>query len=102
MLVEPAARAWKAFADLPTALGRLVEVTADWQHERALDAVLFEGSREELGKVLRAASLREGPIVPVITPDSDGAYDLDRLLEEKVVSVNTAAAGGNASLMTIG
>ena len=102
MLVEPAMRAAKALAGLPAELGRLVEVTQDWRTERPLDAALFEGPREELGKVLRAASMREGPIVPVITPDSDGEYDLDRLLEERVVSVNTAAAGGNASLMTIG
>ena len=29
-------------------------------------------------------------------------YLLDRLLSERSISVNTAAAGGNASLMTIG
>jgi RHH-type proline utilization regulon transcriptional repressor/proline dehydrogenase/delta 1-pyrroline-5-carboxylate dehydrogenase len=29
-------------------------------------------------------------------------YVLDRLVAERSVSVNTAAAGGNASLMTIG
>jgi RHH-type proline utilization regulon transcriptional repressor/proline dehydrogenase/delta 1-pyrroline-5-carboxylate dehydrogenase len=29
-------------------------------------------------------------------------YPLDRLVEERHVSINTAAAGGNASLMTIG
>ena len=31
-----------------------------------------------------------------------GAYDVNRLLEECSISTNTAAAGGNASLMTIG
>jgi RHH-type transcriptional regulator, proline utilization regulon repressor / proline dehydrogenase / delta 1-pyrroline-5-carboxylate dehydrogenase len=102
MVVEAAARASKALATLPADLARLVEVAKDWRSERALDAVLFEGSAEALGKVLRAAAMRKGPIVPVITPGSDGGYDLNRLLEEKVVSVNTAAAGGNASLMTIG
>jgi RHH-type transcriptional regulator, proline utilization regulon repressor / proline dehydrogenase / delta 1-pyrroline-5-carboxylate dehydrogenase len=30
------------------------------------------------------------------------AYPLDLLLAERTVSVNTAAAGGNASLMTLG
>jgi len=33
---------------------------------------------------------------------SPGAYALERLLVERSVSVNTAAAGGNASLMTLG
>ncbi len=100
MVVEAAAH--KTLATLPPELARLVDVTKDWRAEPALDAILFEGPAEELGKVLRAAAMREGPIVPVITPGSDGGYDLNRLLEEKVVSVNTAAAGGNASLMTIG
>ncbi len=40
-----------------------------------------------------------------ITPDGLAAgddYDLNFLLEERSISTNTAAAGGNASLMTIG
>jgi RHH-type proline utilization regulon transcriptional repressor/proline dehydrogenase/delta 1-pyrroline-5-carboxylate dehydrogenase len=32
----------------------------------------------------------------------DENLPVDRLLVERVVSVNTAAAGGNASLMTVG
>ena len=42
----------------------------------------------------------EGPIVPLLMPEHD--YDLTRLVHERTVSINTAAAGGNASLMTIG
>jgi RHH-type proline utilization regulon transcriptional repressor/proline dehydrogenase/delta 1-pyrroline-5-carboxylate dehydrogenase len=40
-----------------------------------------------------------------LTPDAIAAgagYVPDRLLAERSISVNTAAAGGNASLMTIG
>ena len=41
---------------------------------------------------------RDGPIVPVhVAP-----YPLEFLVDEVSLSVNTAAAGGNASLMTIG
>jgi len=32
----------------------------------------------------------------------EGADAVERLLVERVVSVNTAAAGGNATLMTVG
>jgi RHH-type proline utilization regulon transcriptional repressor/proline dehydrogenase/delta 1-pyrroline-5-carboxylate dehydrogenase len=42
-----------------------------------------------------------GPIVSVTT-GRDGVYRLDNLVQECVVSTNTAAAGGNASLMAIG
>jgi RHH-type proline utilization regulon transcriptional repressor/proline dehydrogenase/delta 1-pyrroline-5-carboxylate dehydrogenase len=47
----------------------------------------------------RALAQRGGPIVPVQRSPS---ITLDFLLLERVVSTNTAAAGGNASLMTIG
>src|SRR5262249_18390417 len=42
----------------------------------------------------------DGHRVRVVTP-IDGAYPLAWLVVERVVSVNTAAAGGNASLMTL-
>ena len=42
-----------------------------------------------------------GRIVPVHAPVPDG-YCLDWLMEEVSTSINTTAAGGNASLMMIG
>ena len=50
-----------------------------------------------------ALARRPGPIIGVTALQS-GAVDipLERLLIERALSVNTAAAGGNASLMTIG
>ncbi len=46
---------------------------------------------------------RPGPIVGVqrLTPGASEIH-LERLLVERSLSINTAAAGGNASLMTIG
>ena len=41
---------------------------------------------------------REGPIVPVYV----APYPREFLFDEVSLSVNTAAAGGNASLMAIG
>ena len=53
--------------------------------------------------LFRSLAQRAGPIVGV-TALPPGAVDvpLERLLIERALSVNTAAAGGNASLMTIG
>jgi len=53
--------------------------------------------------VCTALAQRPGPIVGV-TAMQPGAVDipLERLLIERALSVNTAAAGGNASLMTLG
>ena len=47
---------------------------------------------------------RAGPIVGVVAPARRAMHGvpLERLVVERALSVNTAAAGGNASLMTIG
>ncbi len=69
----------------------------------ALDAVLHHGDATSLQTVCATLARRAGPIVGVTALPS-GAVDvpLERLLIERALSVNTAAAGGNASLMTIG
>jgi RHH-type proline utilization regulon transcriptional repressor/proline dehydrogenase/delta 1-pyrroline-5-carboxylate dehydrogenase len=72
------------------------------------DAVLFEGDSDELLALVKEVSKRNGPIVSVqgvatnALANGDEDYALERLLTERSVSVNTAAAGGNANLMTIG
>ena len=66
--------------------------------DAAIAAALFAGSSEELVSLNMRLAAREGPIVPVhVEP-----YPLELLSDEVSLSVNTAAAGGNASLMTIG
>jgi len=50
----------------------------------------------------RALAARDGPRVRVVSPaDEGGGYPLDALVVEQTLTVNTAAAGGNASLMTL-
>ena len=72
------------------------------------DAVLFEGDSDELLALVKEVAKRPGPIVSVqgvaarALESGDEDYALERLLTERSVSVNTAAAGGNANLMTIG
>jgi RHH-type proline utilization regulon transcriptional repressor/proline dehydrogenase/delta 1-pyrroline-5-carboxylate dehydrogenase len=42
-------------------------------------------------------------LIPVYTGGDDRAsYPLYRMLAERVVSINTTAAGGNTTLMTLG
>jgi RHH-type proline utilization regulon transcriptional repressor/proline dehydrogenase/delta 1-pyrroline-5-carboxylate dehydrogenase len=70
-------------------------------------AVLFEGDSDALRLLSRRVAARAGSIVSVqgISVDSTAqgqGYVLDRLVTERSISVNTAAAGGNANLMTIG
>ena len=64
------------------------------------DVVLFEGPEAALGELTRAVAEADGAVRPVVLP-RDGLYRLDMLVVERSVSTNTAAAGGNASLMSL-
>jgi RHH-type proline utilization regulon transcriptional repressor/proline dehydrogenase/delta 1-pyrroline-5-carboxylate dehydrogenase len=70
--------------------------------EATCDAALFSGDRVDLLTIAQRLAAREGPIVPIYPADVDGRYPLEFLVRERCVSTNTAAAGGNANLMTIG
>ena len=100
---------WTAalIATLPEPIARRVAVTDALHSHAALDAVLFEGSPEALRALNRRIAERDGPIIPVLGLAIDvlakgGDYDLNLLLEERLVSINTTASGGNAHLMSIG
>ena len=83
---------------LPAALQAHIEFTGDWENA-AFDAVLLcDKARATL--VAHALAARPGPIVQIACGEPE--FRLFRLIKEKCISINTAAAGGNASLMTIG
>jgi RHH-type transcriptional regulator, proline utilization regulon repressor / proline dehydrogenase / delta 1-pyrroline-5-carboxylate dehydrogenase len=60
--------------------------------------VLVEGDAGRVAEIAQAVAAWPGPIVPVQRSD---AVNRDMLVHEVVVSINTAAAGGNASLMAM-
>jgi RHH-type transcriptional regulator, proline utilization regulon repressor / proline dehydrogenase / delta 1-pyrroline-5-carboxylate dehydrogenase len=64
--------------------------------------VMLHGGVDQLITLQKQMARRSGPVIPVerLAPGED-AIPLERLLTEKAVSINTAAAGGNASLMTM-
>lgn len=82
-------------------------VSEDFIESGDYSAVLFEGDSDTLSELSKRVANREGPIISVQGLASDeiqsgGTYRLTQLLREVSISVNTAAAGGNASLMMIG
>ncbi|MCX2890811.1 MULTISPECIES: trifunctional transcriptional regulator/proline dehydrogenase/L-glutamate gamma-semialdehyde dehydrogenase [Pseudomonas] len=91
-------------ARLPRELQAKVKLVADWnKDEVAFDAVIHHGDSDQLRSVCQQVAKRSGAIVGVHGLSSgDHQIALERLVIERAVSVNTAAAGGNASLMTIG
>ncbi len=81
-------------------------VSAQDLAQAAFDVVLFEGDGDDLQAMVAAMAERNGPIVPVLALRADEIaagkqYPQEMLVRELALCINTAAAGGNASLMTI-
>jgi RHH-type proline utilization regulon transcriptional repressor/proline dehydrogenase/delta 1-pyrroline-5-carboxylate dehydrogenase len=96
-------------AELPVALRTQMRVVSGQSEAPASCATaLFEGDAPAAIAWNRSLAERDGPIVisqcatPSDVAAGDPGYVLERLLAECAISVNTAAVGGNASLMTIG
>ena len=89
---------------LPEAVRERISLAQDWQSPAVhFDAVLHHGPADRLSTVLQWLARRPGPIVGVSAMAAgDANVPLERLVIERSLSINTAAAGGNASLMTIG
>jgi RHH-type proline utilization regulon transcriptional repressor/proline dehydrogenase/delta 1-pyrroline-5-carboxylate dehydrogenase len=65
-----------------------------------LAAALLAGAPAAIAEATRQLAARDGALVTPHTANGSG-YPLDLLLEEVTLSVNTTAAGGNASLMAL-
>jgi RHH-type proline utilization regulon transcriptional repressor/proline dehydrogenase/delta 1-pyrroline-5-carboxylate dehydrogenase len=90
-----------ALPNLPCDLTDRVAVVTD-HRAAAFDAVLFDGEDDALLALQQELAARDGPIVTLYRGRAGEPYRLDGLVRERSISTNTAAAGGNASLMTIG
>ncbi|MBL0422354.1 trifunctional transcriptional regulator/proline dehydrogenase/L-glutamate gamma-semialdehyde dehydrogenase [Ramlibacter sp. AW1] len=86
---------------LPPQVRSSITLAADWRAPGvALDLVLYEGDTPGLVRLQQALAERPGPVVGierVIGAD----IALERLVIERAISINTAAAGGNATLMAM-
>ncbi|WP_145562768.1 trifunctional transcriptional regulator/proline dehydrogenase/L-glutamate gamma-semialdehyde dehydrogenase [Yersinia canariae] len=92
------------FRTLPAVVKSRITLTQDWQTAGiSFDAVIFHGDADQLRILCEQIAQIDGPIVSVQGfARGETNILLERLLIEHSLSVNTAAAGGNASLMTIG
>ncbi|MNH28462.1 Bifunctional protein PutA [compost metagenome] len=88
------------FIQLPQAVQHAIRLAPDWSaRDVSFDAVLHQGDAASLLATLQALAARPGAVIGVASTARD--VPLERLLIERSLSVNTAAAGGNASLMAI-
>jgi RHH-type proline utilization regulon transcriptional repressor/proline dehydrogenase/delta 1-pyrroline-5-carboxylate dehydrogenase len=107
-IVEISNAAATILAGLPAAVSARIHNVARWQDAQDIAAIVHAGDPGSLQALNQAVARRDGPIIqaqgvsPAGLADSSEDYSLDLLLEEVSVSTNTAAAGGNANLMTIG
>ncbi len=105
VLTDGVAGPW--LAKMPQDVQRHVTAAVD-ENIPGISAVLFEGDGDGLRDLAMRMSDRDGAILPVFGASAahlaSGVedYPLELLLSERSVSTNTAAAGGNASLMSIG
>ena len=88
---------------LPGAVRERIALAQGWARDGVhFDAVLHSGPRSALPAVLTALAARRGPIAGVTQLDSANAdVPPERLVVERSLAINTAAAGGNASLMMV-
>ncbi|MGC1037495.1 trifunctional transcriptional regulator/proline dehydrogenase/L-glutamate gamma-semialdehyde dehydrogenase [Pantoea agglomerans] len=89
-------------ASLPEAVKARITLARD-PLAAEFDAVIYHGDADQLRTLCEQIAACEGAIVSVQGfARGETNLLLERLLIERSLSVNTAAAGGNASLMTIG
>jgi RHH-type proline utilization regulon transcriptional repressor/proline dehydrogenase/delta 1-pyrroline-5-carboxylate dehydrogenase len=75
-------------------------VLTDTLDAAAIDVVLLDVSADRARRVRAELAASGGPIVPVVVWRR-GECDWSRLVVERTVTVNTAAAGGNAALLSL-
>lgn len=94
----------KLFKSLPEKVRKTISFTKDWQNTvEPIEGVIYHGDCDQLKHVCEAIAKRKGPIISVQGFErGETNLLIERLVHERSLSVNTAAAGGNASLMTIG
>ena len=105
--VVTAALAAHVFSGLPAELAHRISRAENPLSAPALAFALLEGDEAATPETLRKLASRSGPIVRLQALSSARLaagedYNLADLVEECAIATNTAAAGGNASLMTIG
>ena len=91
----------KNIQSMPEALRNSIAMIQNLETDE-FDAVLYQGDQAQLLQLQTQITKRKGAIVGITHLTSDmQQIPLERLLIERALSVNTAAAGGNASLMTL-
>ena len=86
---------------LPAIASRRFVKTENWRAETGISGALIEGNVERVRTLCTTLAALPGPLVLPQAANGLEPFSLNLLLEEVSTSTNTAAAGGNASLMML-
>ncbi|MBA4747571.1 MAG: trifunctional transcriptional regulator/proline dehydrogenase/L-glutamate gamma-semialdehyde dehydrogenase [Sphingopyxis sp.] len=89
------------FADLPNRVAERITWLGALPTTANFAAVLIESGRGDAAALMLQLAALAGPIPIVQLAGADGHYRPEWLVEEVSTSINTTAAGGNASLMAL-
>lgn len=89
----------RVLENLPASVQQRLRFVAEEAPGEVLAGALIEGDAATVTAQLGKLAARPGPL---ILAQAGPAFNLDWLVEEVSTSINTTAAGGNASLMSIG
>ncbi len=78
-----------------------LEWVGDWINEPPFDHILIEDAGQDIRPILSTIAAKDGPIPIVQRGHAEGGYRIDWMVEEISTSIDTTAAGGNASLMAV-
>ncbi|WP_394653852.1 trifunctional transcriptional regulator/proline dehydrogenase/L-glutamate gamma-semialdehyde dehydrogenase [uncultured Sphingomonas sp.] len=98
-VIGAAAAFRELLSTMPDSITARIRFADDWRQESAFAGALIEGDASQVSAALGALAELTGPIV--LPQASTAGYRLDWLVEEVSTSINTTAAGGNASLMVL-
>lgn len=99
-LVSASMASWHA--RLPLAVQAVVDIASHPGAVEQADAALIHGGPAEIAALAQEMAAQHGPLrgLTALSP-GQSSVPLERLVIERCVSTNTAAAGGNATLMTL-
>ncbi|WP_281406670.1 aldehyde dehydrogenase family protein [Rhizobium sp. P44RR-XXIV] len=108
IVIDAASGLQDELQNLPAVVTARISWSKDWAADGPFAGALIEGDAARVQRAIKTISALPGPLLLTQAASSEeiagsaDAYCLNWLLEEVTTSINTAAAGGNASLMTIG
>lgn len=107
-VIDAASKLQQSFFDLPQAVANQIKWTENLDADGPYAGSIIEGEGARVLSLQKRIAKLSGAIVLTQAATSaalktqDMPYNIHFMVEEVSTSVNTAAAGGNASLMTIG